>query len=307
MKITYDIIQENLRVFEEARQKFPIIQKYIDGEVTGHALSTVGFQQFGRFHDYVKHNKSLGFDPIMKEINWRKLKPILLANTTIDRFKVYLRNRTQNDFIDILKKPEVYERLLKGRWLRKPGRRSSGRRSEDRVSSFTSCHIPIINYIIQNEIEIAESNSRNDNIYGLEWYVITKLSLDNTNAREMEVTERLLKSFVGVVEDSKIDFKKLNVEYVSSFINEKIRKLMFIEKGTVIKCLKDYVSGSGAHIIKYLSADKSYTVENYQVRSGYLYVYLVDDRGSMSYYPFSYFEDMAYHRNSILDSLFNDN
>jgi hypothetical protein len=293
MKITYDIIEENFRIFEEARSKFPIIQKYIDGEVTSNALNSVGLHQFGRFHDYVNHNKSMGFDPIMKGMTWRKLKPVLLANTTIERFKIYLRNRTQNEFIDILKNIEVYDRLLKGRWIRKPARRSSGRRSDEKVSSFTSCQIHIINYIIQNEIEIS------DNILGLEWFLTTKLSLSNTQVREMEVTENLLNSFVGVVEESKVDFKKLNLEYISNFIGEKLKKLMFVEKGSVVKCIKDYTAC--------LTEGKSYTVESSHVRNGYLYLQLSDDKGYMNSYPFSYFEDMSYHRNSILDSLFNDN
>lgn len=294
MKITYDIIQENFRVFEEARLKFPIIQKYIDGEVTINALNSVGLHQFGRFHEYIKHNKTLGFDPIMKGMTWRKLKPILITNTSLERFKVYLRNRTQNDFIDILKKVDVYERLSKGRWIRKPSRRSSGRRSGEGISALISCQIPIINYIIQNEIEINENT-----ITGLEWFLSTKLSLNNTQAREMEVTENLLTSFVGVVEESKVDFKKLNLDYISNFIGEKLKKLMFVEKGSVVKCIKDYTSC--------LTEGKSYIVDSSHVRNGYLYLQVSDDRGFMNSYPFSYFEDMSYHRNSILDSLFDDN
>lgn len=294
MKITYDIIEENLRVFEEARNKFPIIQKYIDGEVSQNALNSVGLGQFARFHDYIKTHK---YSPIMKGTTWRKLKPLLLTNTTLDRFKVYLRNRTQNDFNDILKNLDVYDRLLKGRWIRKPARRSSGRRSDEKISSLTSCQIPIINYIIHNEIEIS------DNIIGLEWFLVTKLTLEGTLEREMEVTENLLTSFANVVGESKVDFKKLNLDYISNFISEKLRKIMSIEKGTVLKCIKEWPSSLDANQF-ILTEGKSYIVESFQIRSGYLYIYLTDDRGHMNYYPFSYFEDMTHHRNSILDSLF---
>lgn len=296
IKITYDIIQENLRIFEEAKSKFPIIQKYIDGEVTSNALSSVGLHQFGRFHDYLKQNNSLGFDPIINGMTWRKLKPILLANTAIDRFRTYLKNRTQNEFTDILKNIDVYERLSKGRWIRKPSRRSSGRRSGEKIVALTSCHIPVINYIIHNEVEVE------DCIIGLEWFLTTKLSLGNTQAREMEVTENLLKSFASVVEESKVDFKKLNLDYISNFIGEKLKKLMSIEKGSVVKCIKELSGVYGTH----LTEGKSYVVESSHVRNGYLYLQLVDDKGSMNHYSFSHFEDMSYHRNSILDSLFND-
>jgi len=298
MKITYDIIENNLKMFEDAKLKFPIMQKYIDGEASLSSLQSVGLGQFGQFSDFIKQNQSLGIDIIMKGMTWRKLKPMLVTNTTLDRFKTYISNKTQNKFNDILKNVDLYDRLLNGRWVRKPSRRGSGARSGEKVSSFTSCRVAIINYIIQNEIEV------HDKIDGLAWFHTHKLSLDNTLVREMKVTEDLLTSFVDTISDSKVDFKKLNINYVSNFLSDKLLKLMKIEKGDVVKCISNYVYPTGQVV---LTEGKSYTVESSTMRSGYLNIYLRDDNGRLDFYPFSYFEDVAFHRNSILDSLFNDN
>ncbi len=296
MKITYDIIKDNLRVFEEAKGKFPIIQKYIDGEVSPRSLALVGLTQFANFYDYLKF---IDRSPIIEDVTWRKLKPLLIEKTDLPRFKTYLKNRTQKDFCDILKDTDVYDRLLNGRWIRRPARRSSGRRSNERIGGFDSCSVEIINYIIQNEIEVC------DNIYGTKWFVTQRLSLDESLVREMKVTEDMLKSIADVITESKIDFKKLNMDYITNSISEKLGGLIRIEKDSVVKCLKDVeiVSSITGNKVLVLKEGNTYKVDNSSIRSGYLYLWLTDETGRSNYYPFSNFEDMQYHRNSILDSL----
>jgi hypothetical protein len=294
MKLTYNIIRDNIRIFEEAKEKFPIIQKYIDGEVQQNSLQSVGLGEFARFHEYSKQVKSVGFDLIMEDMTWRKLKPILINSTQLDRFRVYLKNRTQKQFIEILKNVEVYDRLLNGRWIRKPGPRRGGRRSSELISSFRQCSVPIINFIIQNDIEVT------DGITGADWFRNNTLNLLGASAREMEVTEELLKTLSSSLSESKIDFKKLNLDYISNFINEKVKKMMSIEEGTTIKSIRDINDPS----IKHLSLGKSYNVISSYVQSGYLWVSVIDDRGHRENYPFSNFEDVSFQRNSILDSLF---
>lgn len=303
MKITYDIIKENLRVFEEAKTKFPIIQKYIDGEVSSRSLMLVGLTQFASFYDYLKFldpRGDLSRGPIINDMTWRKLKPILIEKTDLPRFKTYLKNRTQKDFCEILKDVDVYDRLLNGRWLRRPARRSSGRRSGEKINSFNNCSVEIINYIIQNEVDVC------DNIAGIQWFVTQRLSLDESLVREMKVTEDMLKSIADVITESKIDFKKLNLDYITNSISEKLGKLIHIEKDSVVKCIRDVESVShvtGNRILA-IKEGNSYTVNSSQIRNGYLYLWLNDETGRNNYYAFSNFEDMQYHRNSILDSLF---
>ena len=76
---------------------------------------------------------------------------------------------------------------------------------------------------------------------------------------------------------------------------------MMVPSGTILKCLKD---------IKY--ADKVILVANksYEVRisnlnmNGYLEVYITDELNRSTYYPYSHFEDMSFHREDLLSSLF---
>lgn len=296
-------MKENLRIFEEAKVKFPIIQKYINGEVSSRSLVLVGLAQFASFYDYLKFldpRGDLNRGPIMDNMNWRKLKPLLIEKTDLPRFKTYLKNRTQKDFCDILKDVDVYDRLLNGRWLRRPARRSSGRRSGEKIHAFNVCSVEIINYIIQNEVEVCDS------IAGTQWFVTQKLSLDESLVREMKVTEDMMKSIADVITESKVDFKKLNLDYITNSINEKLMKLIHIEKDSVVKCIRDVesVSNVTGNKILALKEGNSYTVNSSQIRNGYLYLWLTDETGRNNYYAFSNFEDMQYHRNSILDSLF---
>ena len=296
MKITYDIIRKNFDTYEEAKSKFPIIQKYINGDVSTYSLRSVGLEQFGSFYEFIKNA-----NPI-EDMSWKKLKPILIENTTSERFKTYIKNRTQREFNEILKDHEVYDRLLNGRWLRKPSKRSSGRRSEERISSFNTCRIQIINYIIFNDIEVAE------NIIGSEWYTNSQLSLNNNLVREMEITEKLLDSFINVVDESKLDFKKLNLDYISNFLSDKLKKLMSVENEATVRCIKEiktFNSNLGREVSR-LTIGKNYKVTNSNIRNGYLYLYIKDDTNWSESYPFSYFEDISYQRDSLIDSLLED-
>lgn len=290
MILDYDVMRENLRIFEDAK-KIPIIRKYIDGEVKIHALNTVGLGIFGNFYEYLK-NKSVDSDKpvdqiIMEGMTWRKLKAILIENTTIDRFKTYIRNRTEKQFNEILNNPDLYDRLLNGRWVRRPGKRSSGSRGE-RVSSLTQCQLEIINYAIFNKINVSVI------LIGDKWFR-ESIVLDKSILREIMVTEDLITSFVDVISSSKIDFKKLNVDYMISYINDNIRKRITIEVGSNIKCIKS--------IANFLTEGVSYSVSTSYLSGGYLNVLVTDDSGRQNTHPFSCFEDMTYHRGSVLDNL----
>jgi hypothetical protein len=290
MKITYDTIKENIRIFEDAKLKFPIIQKYINGDLNAKSLYSVGLHQFSQFFD-----KFIDYNPIIENMTWRKLKPILIENANLPRFKTYIKNRTQNDFNSILKNAETYDKLLNGRWIRKPSKKYTGRRSDEKLSSLTSCSVQIINYIIQNEIEVC------DNIFNSQWFTSNKLTLNESLVMEMKVTEDMLKSIDNVIDNSKIDFKKLNLDYISDFINEKLQKLMMIESGKSVRCVKTNIR---INSIKTLTEGKDYIVDGSSgIRNGYLNIWIIDDTGQRNSYPFSFFEDISFQRNNILDSL----
>jgi hypothetical protein len=103
------------------------------------------------------------------------------------------------------------------------------------------------------------------------------------------------------MEETKIDFRKLNSEYIISSISNKIKSSMNVPNGTMLKCLKDVPYGNKIALV----ANKSYEVRSSSLNSnGYLQVYITDELNRSNYFPYSHFEDMAFHRDDLLSSLF---
>ena len=76
---------------------------------------------------------------------------------------------------------------------------------------------------------------------------------------------------------------------------------MIVTPGTMLKCLKDVPFGVKTSLI----ANNSYQVKSSRLdMNGYLQVYVIDELNRDVSYPYSYFEDMAFHRDDLLSSLF---
>jgi len=226
--------------------------------------------------------------------------------------KKFVMNRTQKQFTELLNNNEDFDRLLNGRWLRRPGhtprgRKTYGRRSEVRIEGLDHCAVPLVNYIILNDIEIFESDP---NIYSFitqdrlisvsKWYTFEKLDFDKVPKREIEVTKKLLDNFINIMSESHIDPRKLNLDYIISTISDKIRKSMIVPNGTIIKCLRDVNNDYRKQV---LTKDVSYSVRGSYIQGGYLKVNVTNDLGSNDYYDYANFEDMAIHREDLLRSL----
>jgi hypothetical protein len=311
MKLNYDLIKKNLATYEEAKELFPVISDYERGEVNINVMRSLGLQEFGEFYDFLKRGDNL----IDDGITWRKLKLMIAESTSNIRLKKFIMNRTQKQFNEILMDGPQFDRLLNGRWVSKPsltrrGRMSYGRRSNECVDGFKESFIPLFNYIIQNNIDVYEDSKeyvykkfvkQDSIIYFIRWYTTLELKFDSVPKREIDVTKKLLNSFVEIMEETKIDFRKLNSEYIISSISNKIKSSMNVPTGTMLKCLKDVPFGVKTSLI----ANNSYQVKSSRLdMNGYLQVYVIDELNRDVSYPYSYFEDMAFHRDDLLSSLF---
>jgi hypothetical protein len=274
-------------------------------------MRSLGLQEFGEFYDFLKRGDNL----IDDGITWRKLKLMIAESTSNTRLKKFIMNRTQKQFNEILMDGSQFDRLLNGRWISKPsltrrGRMSYGRRSNECVDGFKKSFIPLFNYIIQNNIDVYEDSKeyvykkftqQDSIIYFIRWYTTLELKFDSVPKREIDVTKKLLNSFVEIMEETKIDFRKLNSEYIISSISNKIKSSMIVTPGTMLKCLKDVPFGVKTSLI----ANNSYQVKSSRLdMNGYLQVYVIDELNRDVSYPYSYFEDMAFHRDDLLSSLF---
>ena len=313
MKLNYDLIKKNLATYAEAKELFPIISEYERGEVGSNVMRNIGLQYFAEFWDFIKYNGK--FNLVIEGMTWRKSKALIAESTQNARLKKFFMNRTQRQFNEILMDGPQFDRLLNGRWVSKPtltrrGRMTYGRRGGESIDGLKSCIIPLLNYIIQNNVDVYEDSkeyfyekfvNQSQLFSSIRWYTVQELNFDSVPKREIDITRKLLGSFVEIMEETKIDFRKLNSEYIISSISNKIKSSMSVPTGTMLKCLKDITYGSKISLI----ANKSYEVRSSSLNSnGYLQVYITDELNRSNYFPYSHFEDMAFHRDDLLSSLF---
>lgn len=316
MKLNYDLIKKNLATYEEAKEIFPIISEYEQAQVSFGTMNKLGLGDFASFGSFLTNCFSEGFNPVMKGITWRRLKPMLVEQTHNERFKKFLLNRTQRQFNEILNDGATFDRYLNGRWITKPGlsrtnRRTYGRRSHEHIEGFKHCIVPIVNYIIENNIDVYDSYDDRKEHYSyfknqsiiessVRWYIDKELDFSGVPKREIDVTRKLLNSLAQIVDDSKIDFRKLNSDYIISSISEKISKLMKVPEGTRLKCLNDvYNYGQ-----KSLTKDQYYEVRSTSISNGYVTVLIYGDDNRSNWFQYSCFEDVQSHRDDLLNSLF---
>lgn len=317
MKLDYELIKKNLTTYAQAKELFPIIGEYEKGLINYSIMSKLGLGDFATFATFLNVNFKNGFNPIMRGVNWRRLKPMIVEATTNERFKKFLSNRTQRQFNEILNDGATFDRLLNGRWISKPsisrrGRKTYGRRGSEVVESFTSNIVPIINYIIENNIDIYDGYDDKKNHYSsfnyqnkiqsvVCWYTDKELDFSNIPKREIDITRKMLDSLVQIVDESNIDFRKLNSEYIISSLSEKILRLMKVPDGTRLKCLNDHVDQFKN---KCLTKDRYYEVRGSSMQDGYVTILVNGDNNRTQYFKYSFFEDVQSHRNDLLDSLF---
>lgn len=311
MKINYDLIKLNLATYQEAKSILPVISEYERDEVQSSVMRNLGLGKFASFCDFLKQSERSGFNPV-EDTTWRKLKLQISTHTKAERLKKFVMNRTQKQFIELLNNAEDFDRLLNGRWVRKPGytrrgRKTYGRRSDVKVDGLEYCAIPMINYIILNDIEVFDGKPdilsfvSQDRLTSVtKWYTYERLEFDKVPKREIEITRKLIDNFINIMSESHIDPRKLNLDYIISTISDKIRKSMVVPNGTIIKCLRDVNNEYGKKI---LTKDVSYSVRGSYIQSGYLKVNISHDLGSNDYVDYANFEDMAIHREDLLRSL----
>ena len=306
MKITYDIIRKNIETYKEAKDIFPVITQFEENEIDYSAMHSLGLSKFADFHTFIKYLKLHGFEPITDTKSFRVLKPIIVDKTTTGRFKTFIKNRTQKKFEAIFTDNDLFDRLLNGPWksrpqMRRNGRMGYGTRKNERVEGFRDAIVPIINYIILNEIEVSDSIKNQDSISNqTRWYINEVLSFDKVPQKEIELTNKLLQTFSEVVEKDRVDFRNLNINYIMSAISTKIKNAMKITNGTALKCVKGLKTVTGE---KLLEKGQIYEVQGTYERNGFLTVYVTNNQGKNNYYEYSYFEDVSMKRDDLLSML----
>ncbi len=307
MKLTYDIINKNLATFSSAKNIFPAIEQFEKNEIDYSAMHSLGLGKFADFSMFLKFCHLHGFAPISNTKSFRALKPIIIEHTKTERFKTFIKNRTQKKFDAIFNDSDLFDRLLNGPWksrpqMRRNGRMGYGTRKNESVEGFKNAIVPIVNYIILNELEVNKSMIGQESISNqIRWYVDEVLNFDKVPQKEIELTNKLLQTFTEVVEKERVDFRKLNINYVMSAISTKIKSAMKIQKGTQLKCVKELLAPN--QVDKLLEKGKLYEVLGTYERNGFLTVYVTNENNMNNYYEYSYFEDVSMKRDDLLSML----
>lgn len=298
MKLNYDSILKNIESFDEFT-KLSVFKKWKSGIYSKQSLSALGLSDFVDFCEFREKSELRGFE-LVKPIKWRELKKILIDNTNNERYKKYLSNRTQNQFNKILSQGNIFDKLINGRIIRRT-RRFVTRRSDQKIDGLSSCIIPLINYIISNEIEVYD-RFWDDISRECIWYRRAVLDTDSIMRREIEISDKFIEHIARILEESDVDFRKLNVSFIRNLISDKLIKLSTIPAGTTLKSLRDVKSGWLSKFI--VQAGKYYRVNHSSIDSnGYLVVSIISDLGSTVTFPYSYFEDLSVCREEILNNL----
>lgn len=317
MKFTYDYIKENLRIYNEAKSLLPIITQYENDEVSYSSMRSLRLDTFADFANFLKSERKNGFE-LIQAVSFKELKEVISDKTHNTRFKKLFKNISQKTFINLLTDDgEKYDRYLNGRWLSKPGydhrgRRKYGRRSNESAEGLNLCFVMIMNWIISNDIETSEKSSLTFQSFGSQdvynglnngrfrWYKQVVLKMDNIPMKEIGVTSNLLSSLVDFIEDSEIDFRKLNSDFVIDSISTKIKNLMSISEGTNLTSLVDKKSDYGTQV---LTKGKNYTVVSSTINYGFIRVSIIDDSDRLNYYEYKLFEDISLQRDLLLSQL----
>jgi hypothetical protein len=311
MKITYDIINNNLKTYAEAKGIFTAITQFEESEIDYSAMNSLGLGKFADFYMFIKSTGLQGFTTILDTKSFRVLKPIIVEKTTTERFKTFIKNRTQKKFDEIFKDADLFDRLLNGPWksrpqMRRNGRMGYGTRKNERLEGLQHAIVPIINYIILNDIDVHPniadiSRGGYDRISNsTKWYTGEVLSFENVPQKEIELTNKLLQTFSEVVEKERVDFRKLNINYVMSAISTKIKKAMKIPNGTQLRCVEDLINPNQD---KLLTKGNMYEVLGTYERNGFLTIYVKNEKDEKNYYEYSYFEDVSMKRDDLLSML----
>jgi hypothetical protein len=316
MIINRELIKENLEIYNKVKSEISIISEYERNEIPSYGLNQFGAADFAEFYESFLVSKGNNFAVIDTEMNWRKLKTILIQQTTDAKLKKYISKRTENQFISWLTTdPATFDKLLNGKWVRKPrqGRRRwlYGSRGELFMDSLKTCRLPIINYIINKGIDANSTHSeieagilvQREYAHLIKWFTTKKLSSDLIPVRELEMTKKLLTTFINTLGESNIDFRKLNIDYITNSIGDKIKSNMKVPEGTMVKALTDLKDTSGKQVI---TKDRFYKVDSSTITGGFVRVYIADDSTWKRHYDYKYFEDMSLHREDILKQLFGE-
>jgi hypothetical protein len=289
MIILSEVIQVNIEKVEKAKKDFSILNDYAKTndqtklkQLWDEARS-YGLLSYLNYLEFEKFCNNTGQEVFYKrKIKLPEFKEILIKNATDASVKTLLKSKGKVSFGKLINSQ---------RWLLLCGnrRRRGGYRYHD---NFAPSAAIIANFLIQNEIDLEDTSRISD------YYTRLLPELDTTIKKELDLTKKMIDFMVTNLSESSYDFRKINVDHISKFISEELkRKLLSLDKGESVKLIEetDYYGA--------LTFGKVYEVVDKEFTSGRLQVHIKNDIGHVRGYPYRLFETVSNLRNSALDDL----
>ena len=278
MILTYENIKYNLELLEEVKKEYPILQDFEDGKVSRDSLSNVGLDSFVEFITFIKQSKNTGNQKLIYDntISFRELKLKVAELTHTDKVKNIFLKKNKEDFIKVFVDYKVNRRYTKGS-------------NASYCSGLESGISTIVNFFIQNGIDVYDGYLRGGHYY------LNKLKKPSLFSRELKMTQDFIDEFINYSKEKDLDLRKCNIKSLTSELNHRLRSMMKIESGLLVKCIKQRKS---------FTLDKLYLVEESRVGyNGYLEVKVTDDLGVDSFIPYTLFEEVSRQRDDIFKEL----
>lgn len=292
MKITSEIIQNNLDKLQSLKSNFKILGDY-ENETNNSKLSSLynegrayGLSSYLNFIDFIRNMTKLNQQVFYsKKITLKEFRECLIKNATDEKVKIILKSKGKVSFEKFINSP---------RWELYSGnkRRRGGYRYHDNFLPSTAI---ISNFCIQNELEIEDVSRISD------WYTKDLPVIDPSIKKEIDLTNEVVNFMFKTLSNQNYDFRRINIENLKWFFNSEIeRKMKEIEDGESVRLieLENFYTA--------LSSNKNYKVLNKEIQSGRLNVSIKNDLGFVRSYPYRIFETITNLRNTALDDLLND-
>jgi hypothetical protein len=274
--INLDTINYNLQLLEEVKKEYPILQDYQDGKVLYDSVSNVGLDQFVSLVDLIKSCGKYGIELVYtKKIRYREIKLKIVEFTSSDKAKSIFKNKTQEDF------KKIYTDF-------KHNRRYTRSINQSYCSALEYLQPLFLNFFVQNSIEF------NKDFFNCPFY-FRKLSKPQLYSRELKMTQDLLDMFIEFTTTQDFDLRKCNIKSFTSELNSRLKRLMKIDQGLLVKCINP---------INHFTIGNHYEVQDSRINySGFLEIRLTDDRNNTQYVSYSPFEEVSRQRSDILKEL----
>jgi len=277
MILNLDTLKYNLQLLQEVKEEFPILQDYEDGKVTRDTLNGVGLDQYVDLITYIKNLPNVGNQKLIYDtkITYRDVKK-MVSELSYGRSKSIFLKKTHEDFIKVFNDVKTNRRYTKSN-------------NQSYCSGLQSAEPIILNYFIQNNIEFSD-------VYFKSWMYFKKLQKPKLYSRELKMTQDFVEMFIGFTKDQDFDLRKCNIKSLITELQHRLRPMMKIESGLLVKCIKE---SDG-----FLTIDKQYLVDDSRVNYyGFVEIKITDDKGISSYIPYSNFEEISRQRDDLFKEL----